>query len=257
MIKKAPWSSGGIALTDDSGRILSTSKYYEFYALPESSSAIDNQRIFDNKKNAHNYYRHRIYHNLVLHTMVPESMVLQESRSVGQLVVFISAITIMIAIPLLLYLFKTNFLYPIRRLNQALSKMRDSNDLIQVSVKNSDEISELGKSFNRMSIALHSSDQKIRNLAFNDSLTGLPNRFMFSKILRREMESGQQKQNQLALLFLDLDDFKNINDTLGHQTGDQLLIEASQRIQGSLRGYDSVNRVQISDFRFQMKKRDS
>lgn len=73
-----------------------------------------------------------------------------------------------------------------------------------------------------------------------DTLTGLPNRFMFMHRLKQEMAKMQRAQSPLALLFLDLDHFKEINDTLGHDMGDVLLKEASKRIISCLREGDTV-----------------
>lgn len=73
-----------------------------------------------------------------------------------------------------------------------------------------------------------------------DALTGLPNRFMFTHRLKQEMSKMNRAELPLALLFLDLDHFKEINDTLGHDMGDELLKEASERIVSCLRGSDTV-----------------
>jgi diguanylate cyclase (GGDEF)-like protein len=70
----------------------------------------------------------------------------------------------------------------------------------------------------------------IRQQAFFDTLTGLPNRRMLRERLEQEIRRSRRDNQQLAILFIDLDHFKEVNDTLGHDSGDQLLIEAAQRI---------------------------
>jgi diguanylate cyclase (GGDEF)-like protein/PAS domain S-box-containing protein len=81
-----------------------------------------------------------------------------------------------------------------------------------------------------------------------DSLTGLPNRRMFQNRLQQEMKQAQRHGHQMALLFLDLDKFKEVNDTLGHDKGDILLIEAARRIAGCVRETDLVARLGGDEF---------
>jgi predicted signal transduction protein with EAL and GGDEF domain/DNA-binding response OmpR family regulator len=78
-------------------------------------------------------------------------------------------------------------------------------------------------------------EQKIRYLAFFDSVTGLPNRAFLKQLLNQAISSAKRLNRHLAVLFLDLDHFKRINDTLGHDAGDMLLQGVSKRLQSSLR----------------------
>jgi len=85
-------------------------------------------------------------------------------------------------------------------------------------------------------------EQKIHSLAYYDSLTGLPNRVMFRDQLDRAIAMCTREGQQLAVMFLDLDKFKRINDTLGHSVGDQLLAAAAERIVCSVRASEMVSR---------------
>jgi diguanylate cyclase (GGDEF)-like protein len=89
---------------------------------------------------------------------------------------------------------------------------------------------------------------RVEYLAYHDSLTGLPNRSLFSKLLGQSIGEARRYDRQLAVAFLDLDRFKQINDTLGHDAGDQLLREVSNRLKGCLRGSDSVARLGGDEF---------
>ncbi|MCM2358556.1 MAG: EAL domain-containing protein [Geobacteraceae bacterium] len=78
-------------------------------------------------------------------------------------------------------------------------------------------------------------EETIRRMAYFDSLTGLPNRFLFRELLQKALAQAQRHRHLLGVLFLDLDRFKNINDTLGHSVGDQLLQAVAQRLKGCCR----------------------
>jgi len=84
------------------------------------------------------------------------------------------------------------------------------------------------------------SEERIRQLAYYDVLTGLPNRRFFKESLDRALRHARQSGKGLALLFLDLDRFKNINDTLGHEAGDRLLKEVGERLYACIRSTDYV-----------------
>ena len=86
-------------------------------------------------------------------------------------------------------------------------------------------------------------EQQVRHLAYFDGLTGLPNRRLFQERLHPSLEAARRHRRTAALLFLDLDRFKRINDTMGHSAGDTLLREAAERISSSLRLTDWVGRA--------------
>lgn len=94
----------------------------------------------------------------------------------------------------------------------------------------------------------NSAKARIEQLAFSDMLTGLPNRRLFLDRLRQSMAVSDRSQNFRALLFLDLDKFKTLNDTLGHQFGDRLLVEVADRLRRAVREYDTVARLGGDEF---------
>ncbi len=91
-------------------------------------------------------------------------------------------------------------------------------------------------------------EEQIQYMATHDALTGLPNRLMFSQLLNHAIQSAHRHQRQLAVLFIDLDRFKTINDTLGHEAGDQLLQEIAARMKQALRAADVVGRLGGDEF---------
>jgi diguanylate cyclase (GGDEF)-like protein/PAS domain S-box-containing protein len=91
-------------------------------------------------------------------------------------------------------------------------------------------------------------EKKLEQMALYDYLTGLPNRVLFTKELKSEMEKITIKNTQTAVMFLDLDDFKKINDTMGHDVGDQLLKQFGKRMKASLRDNDTLARIGGDEF---------
>ena len=91
-------------------------------------------------------------------------------------------------------------------------------------------------------------EQKIEHMAHHDALTNLPNRFSLTERLGQSLEQARRSDQHLAVIFLDLDHFKNINDSLGHHIGDLLLIEVAARLSGSVRASDIVARLGGDEF---------
>ncbi len=90
--------------------------------------------------------------------------------------------------------------------------------------------------------------QHIQYLATHDVLTGLPNRMMFIELLDRALQSSRRSQRRFAVMFIDLDGFKRVNDTLGHAAGDELLRELARRFRSELRDSDVVARLGGDEF---------
>lgn len=118
-----------------------------------------------------------------------------------------------------------------------------------------DELDVLGSAANQLSTELEQLHQKIEqntreleNIAMYDLLTGLPNRNMLQYQLKKSLAALERNHGQVAVLFLDLDDFKKINDSLGHAYGDKLLVEAARRLRACLRQTDMACRFGGDEF---------
>jgi diguanylate cyclase (GGDEF)-like protein len=94
----------------------------------------------------------------------------------------------------------------------------------------------------RYAIQHKRSEERIRRMAYYDPLTNLPNRSLFHDRLRQAVAHGERHSLNMAVLFLDLDNFKRVNDTLEHRIGDLLLQEVAERLSGCLRSSDTVSR---------------
>ncbi len=91
-------------------------------------------------------------------------------------------------------------------------------------------------------------EERIRYMASHDELTGLPNRALFADRLQNAQKLAARNTQKLAVLFIDLDGFKAVNDTFGHKAGDRLLQEIAQRLQSAVRESDTVARVGGDEF---------
>lgn len=95
---------------------------------------------------------------------------------------------------------------------------------------------------------LKQTNEQVTHLAHHDGLTGLPNRTLFYDRLNQAIARARRDKESVAVLFLDLDGFKKINDTLGHDIGDALLIETSKRLRACVRESDTVARMGGDEF---------
>jgi diguanylate cyclase (GGDEF)-like protein len=130
-----------------------------------------------------------------------------------------------------------------------LSDERDAftPEFIELLRRVADNVSFALESFNRAD-EKGKADQQIEYLATHDGLTNLPNRVMFNQLLHFEIETARRHRRQFAVLFIDLDRFKIINDSLGHEAGDTLLVEIADRLRLNLRSSDIVARLGGDEF---------
>jgi diguanylate cyclase (GGDEF)-like protein len=125
----------------------------------------------------------------------------------------------------------------------------------RVSAAGSDEIAQLGIGFNKMlseleegELAKKEAEARLQQQAVTDELTGLPNRRLFSDRLAQSMAIAQRERRVLALLYVDLDGFKLVNDSLGHTAGDLLLVQVAQRLRSRIRKADTLARIGGDEF---------
>ena len=119
----------------------------------------------------------------------------------------------------------------------SISLVRDESGQIRNYIGSFIDISEL-----------KATQERIRHLAHHDTLTELPNRYSLHKKLEQALAICKRNNMQMALMLIDLDRFKTINDTLGHQAGDELLIQVAQRLSGAVRESDIVARLGGDEF---------
>jgi diguanylate cyclase (GGDEF)-like protein len=135
---------------------------------------------------------------------------------------------------------------PIVELDEATQRIARGDHAL-LAVKRDDELGRLAGSFNRMVGEVQEREKRITDLAFSDALTGLPNRAMFHRQLDFRLRADEGKADTLAILCLDLDQFKAINDTLGYPVGDALLVKIAQRLAEAARN-SFVARLSSDEF---------
>ncbi len=188
-----------------------------------------------------------IHHDLNLYAVLPEKDLLAASRELGIMVASITLLAIIFASALIIYVINRILVHPIQRLGKMAHDVGRSRFDAQSGIDSDDELGDLARSFEEMSRNLEQSQQQVAYLAYRDSLTGMPNRRMFQEYLKRALGHAHRNHTQLALLFLDLDNFKQVNDTMGHQAGDLLLQEMSERLADCLRNEDEVSLHKAGD----------
>lgn len=141
------------------------------------------------------------------------------------------------------------FFRPLQRAADLADKMtRGELPLAPLPIAHDDEVGHLTLAFNRLLSSLKLHQSKLQHQAHHDILTGLPNRMMLAVDMQTALTNARRDDTGVALLFLDLDGFKPINDSLGHKYGDQALQEIARRLLRVARHSDTVARVGGDEF---------
>ena len=155
-------------------------------------------------------------------------------------ILIITALSIIITIFSLIALLRFSVIRPLHKLAIASQNIGNGELNSQIDLHSCDELDDISQGFNGMVKSLSDNDEKIRYIAYHDSLTRLPNRRMFQYLLANSIAASERYKKKMALFFLDIDNFKTINDSLGHDIGDELLIQFANRVGQCLREEDSV-----------------
>lgn len=136
----------------------------------------------------------------------------------------------------------------LNHLMRIATKVEGGQADLRTDTAREDEIGVLARQLDRMLNSLSQQEQQIRNLAFYDTLTSLPNRRLLLDRLGQAMSASKRSRRYAALMFIDLDNFKPLNDLHGHDVGDRLLIEVAKRISSCMRETDTVARFGGDEF---------
>lgn len=163
---------------------------------------------------------------------------------------WVAVLATLLVVAATLFLLQRTTLRPLRRLIDSIRVVQQDRARLgeTVHVGGHAEIHELGEAYNRMTVELADLYERLEKLAYRDTLTDLPNRVLFNDRVEQLIAFSERQKNEFALLMMDLDRFKQINDSLGHTVGDLLLQQVAQRLNTTLRHGDLITRAEHDMF---------
>ncbi len=233
-------------VSDSHKRILySSDKKNRFSSVDLNSVQEDSEGFISFSSSEDKFYlaKFKLKAGLHLQSLVPVSRFNLSANRLASIIV-LAVIGVLFFIMLLSFLYLRQLvLNPINVLRSIVTDIGKGKMDSPVQLQNrNDEIGELSGSILEMRGNIESNNNKIEQLAYFDNLTGLPNRITLHNELAVSIERSKRHKRSFALVFLDLDNFKTVNDTLGHDSGDLLLVETANRIKRSLRIEDYIVR---------------
>ena len=191
---------------------------------------------------------------MLLGLVTPLEKALHDSRALGVSILQIAMLFSLLALVTSLVLSRV-LTQPLNAMAKALGKFDAGKPLPALPVDRNDEIGYLAKSFEMMASRLNMKvgDLQTRQLqldylAHHDHLTGLPNRVLFVDRLVQAISKAHRSGQHFGVMFIDLDRFKEINDSLGHHVGDEVLKQAASRMQSVIREEDTISRLGGDEF---------
>ena len=189
--------------------------------------------------------RQKLLNDISLVALLPDSAVRKSIVDFSRQLLIVSAVSTFMGVATFFSLLRLLVISPLIRLRELAMTIGLKNHIdrshADVDIQRRDEIGDLSRAFKDTSERLQASmdelqdsHTQIETLAYRDSLTGLANRRLFNQVAEQRIGQAREHRQKLCVLFLDLDDFKRINDTQGHKAGDRLLETVSERLLGCL-----------------------
>ncbi|GAA4011680.1 sensor domain-containing diguanylate cyclase [Actimicrobium antarcticum] len=191
---------------------------------------------------------------VILGLQTPLRSVLHDSKILGFTIIQITLLCSLVA-ACLAFLLSFVLAKPLNAMAAAVKQFDAGKPIVNLPTERDDEVGTLARSFlqmsNRLSVQmadLKTRERHLNHLAHHDLLTELPNRAMFQQSLEAAITTARMHNASFCLMFVDLDQFKAVNDELGHSVGDQALQLAAMRMRGAVRGNDLISRLGGDEF---------
>ncbi|HET8818167.1 MAG TPA: diguanylate cyclase, partial [Xanthomonadaceae bacterium] len=172
---------------------------------------------------------------------------LEPYAPIRQRILMLTALVTLLALGAALWLARS-VTRPLSTLAGAAHRVGQGDYSTPLAVRGNDELAQLGNAFARMQDGIAEREAQIVHQATHDPLTALPNRSMAVPAIESALARGQGSGTSCAVLLVDLNRFKEINDTLGHAFGDQVLVEVAKRLRATVRAHDAVLRLGADEF---------
>jgi len=176
------------------------------------------------------------------------------SQSRYQLLLIMLVVTILVTV-VLQYTFTKRLYLPLNNLMKQIQKIENRDYSLSDEVKTDDELGLISKNINKLAQTISTreselieSQDNLEYLSNHDVLTNTPNRRLFMLRLEHAIENAKRNKTKMAVIFLDLDQFKQVNDTLGHDVGDELLKAVAERLNKTIRTVDTLARIGGDEF---------
>lgn len=238
-----------LLITNDQGEVFYTSAPdLQDFGKRLSRSNIRTKNFFTLTESLHHdqimlAITHNIESNIYATGIISKSRLIAGAKELNQVVILVTVSMTLLFALVLFTVIRILVTTPLARLSRIAHDISDGDMDSEIDIDQEDEVGELAKAFQTMRVNLKHSTQQIEELAYYDSLTGLPNKITFIETIQILLAQAKENDEPIAVLFFDLDNFKNINDGLGHDMGDLLLQEVSHRLKDCIRASDLLERA--------------
>ncbi len=242
----SPDSAGEFLVTDLGGNILFASRNQSPLTaagkLPVPELALLNSGAFRELDMGGRGYvglAHTLDSGLMLIGLVPQDEVRAPAVQLRRLALYLALLVTLLTVLIVYAGIDRLILRRIRHLSDTMRSIGRGAEIESPDcIRGNDEVSDLTRTFYQLHHSLRDSAEKVARLAYSDPLTGLPNKTALKDNIERVLEAARRGDHAAAVMFLDLDNFKNVNDALGHQAGDALLQIVSEKLRECTRASD-------------------